>query len=51
MTRRQPAMAFWASVRIWVPICTGPDEQRHQEREGEHLAGGDVVGEARARCR
>ena len=24
MTRRQPAMAFWASVRIWVPICTGP---------------------------
>ena len=24
MTRRQPAMAFCASVRIWVPICTGP---------------------------
>ena len=24
MTRRQLAMAFWASVRIWVPICTGP---------------------------
>ena len=24
ITRRQPAMAFWASVRIWVPICTGP---------------------------
>ena len=24
MTRRQPAIAFWASVRIWVPICTGP---------------------------
>ena len=24
ITRRQPAIAFWASVRIWVPICTGP---------------------------
>ena len=24
ITRRQLAMAFWASVRIWVPICTGP---------------------------
>ncbi len=24
MTRRHPAMAFWASVTIWVPICTGP---------------------------
>ena len=24
MTRRQLAMAFWASVRIWVPIWTGP---------------------------
>ena len=23
ITRRQPAIAFWASVRIWVPICTG----------------------------
>ncbi len=24
ITRRQPAMAFCASVRIWVPNCTGP---------------------------
>ena len=24
MTRRQPTIAFWASVRIWVPIWTGP---------------------------
>ena len=24
MTRRQLAMAFCASVRTWVPICTGP---------------------------
>ena len=24
ITRRHPAMAFCASVRIWVPICTGP---------------------------
>ena len=24
MIRRQPAIASWASVRIWVPICTGP---------------------------
>ncbi len=24
MTRRQLTMAFWASVRIWVPIWTGP---------------------------
>ena len=24
ITRRQPAIAFWASVRIWVPIWTGP---------------------------
>ena len=23
-TRRQPAIAFWASVMIWVPVCTGP---------------------------
>ena len=24
ITRRQPAMAFWASVSTWVPIWTGP---------------------------
>ena len=24
ITRRQPAMAFCASVSTWVPICTGP---------------------------
>ena len=24
ITRRQPAIAFWASVRTCVPICTGP---------------------------
>ena len=24
MTRRQPAIAFCASVSTWVPICTGP---------------------------
>ncbi len=23
ITRRHPAMAFWASVSTWVPICTG----------------------------
>ena len=24
ITRRQPAIAFCASVSTWVPICTGP---------------------------
>ena len=27
MTRRQPAIAFCASVRIWVPIWTGPTKR------------------------
>ncbi len=37
MTRRQPAMAFWASVRIWVPICTGPTKSETRNAKASTL--------------
>ena len=51
ITRRQPAIAFWASVRIWVPICTGPTNSVTRNANASTLPAVMSLGEARARCR
>ena len=45
MTRRQPAIAFWASVRIWVAICTGPTNRVTRNGKASTLSGGERAGE------
>src|SRR5680860_1132810 len=39
ITRRHPAIAFWASVNTWVPICTGPTNRVTRNANANTLPG------------